>query len=265
MSQFWENLKNFVAPSNGGHGAVPANPENGSSDAPMAGMTAKSNGNEATANSTDNLGKPTNTKVENAFANTPAATGTQSQLDQLAAIWQNKDADKATDSMFNLDNETLDKTLAGVDFLQGVDPSLGQKALSGDPQSLAQLINSAVRNATKMQMQATTRAVEHGVEFGSKRTTDNVMSQVRSQQVQQQIAADNEIFNHPAAQPIVGPLLQQLQKQYPQQTPEQIKEHALSYLQTVFPGWKGGKNGNGQSQNQDVRRSKRIDTTFEDF
>lgn len=172
---------------------------------------------------------------DNGTGNAPAQKTEQepiSPLDQFKDIWQTpttKDGkqpvDPLTQPLLNTDPAKLAEAAKKMDFTQSIPPDLMQKALAGDANSLAQVINASAQAAFMASAQLNTQLVEGAVRQNNDRFSSTLEDRFRKHLVDN-TRSENPVLNHPAAAPMLDLAKRQLLSKYPDKTPTQINQMA---------------------------------------
>ena len=159
-----------------------------------------------------------------------------SPLDVHKDIWntpQLKDGQQPVDPfaqpLLSTDPAKLTEAARKMNFAQGIDPALVQKALSGDPQALLTAINTASQNAFLAASQLTTQVTEGAVTANNKRV-DSVLENKFKEYLVQQQRSDNPVLQHPAAAPMLDLAKKQLMQTHPDKSPTEIHRMAEGFL-----------------------------------
>lgn len=159
-----------------------------------------------------------------------------SPLDQYKEIWNTpvpKDGQQPVDPfatpLLSTDPTKLQEAARKMNFAQGIDPALLQKATSGDSQALLQAINQASQNAFLAASTLTTQVTEGAVTANNKRV-DSVLENKFKEYLVQQQRSENPVLQHPAAAPMLDLAKKQLMQAHPDKSPTEIHKMAEGFL-----------------------------------
>ena len=194
--------------------------------------------NFANAQPTGN--NPANTVNSPDSSGTPNAGGPQNPLDQFSDYFKPRQVDpnapkklSMTDPLLgDFEPTKLRESVAGINFAQGVNPELFQKALSGDANALAEAMSAVAREAFVASAQVSHKFVESGVRTGADRMLGDVDSRFHKLTLQQQ-TPKNEQLNHPAIKPMADALRLQFANANPNESAQQIQQRVEEYLTQV--------------------------------
>lgn len=175
----------------------------------------------------------------------------QSALDRMAELWKtdpNSQPNNGTPSaVFNLTPEKLSEIAGGVDFSKQLPQEMVQKALGGDPNALAALLNTTAQQSFKTSLDATTKMINAAFAQREKSFTDEVLPGMIDKRMKLSAIEDtNPIFRHPAAKPMLDGLRQQLVSKFPNASAQEVSELAGELLQQFAASL--SNNGNSQQQ-----------------
>lgn len=212
----------------GANGGPPTSDAGGSNNGTGSGTAA---GNTTVPN-------PSNTKLSDgsvaAFPQT--SEGAKSPLENYADLWapskDNPSAGKlpTLSPVLNVDANKIMEVSRGLDFTKGIDPSLLEKATSGDGAALVALINGAAQNAYAQGALATTSIVRNAFTLQEDNFNKQVMPSVLRRHSISSEVSKLGIADNPATAPMLQMLEQQFSAKYPTATPTEIRTHAETYL-----------------------------------
>lgn len=177
---------------------------------------------------------PTSDGTNPAF---PATTteGAKSPLDGFADLWKiddkSKTASPTLSPVMTVEPAKIMQAARQIDFTQGIDTTLVDKATKGDAAALMQVINAAAQNAFAQGAAATTRIVDTGFKAQETNFTNTVMPNILRKHSINQAVAESPLANNPAAAPLISMLEQQLTQKFPTASPAEIKNHANKYME----------------------------------
>lgn len=176
-----------------------------------------------------------------------------SPLDAHKDIWQTptpKDGQQPVDPfsqpLLSTDPAKLAEAARKMNFAQGIDPALVQKALAGDPQALLAAINTASQNAFLAASNLTTQVTEGAVSTNNKRV-DSVLEKKFTEFMLNQQRSDNPVLQHPAAQPMLDMAKKQLLAKHPDKSPAEIHKMAEGFLSDFASTLQGNTSNAGSS------------------
>lgn len=171
-------------------------------------------------------------------------------FDGFEKMWDNTSNPANQPPQLSVDPSKIADAVKDMDFMQHADPSLVQKAMSGDGDAFKQVFNQGLRHVFAMAMQGSTHLVgKHGDSIrGYMEST--IPSHVKSAQVQDSFLAENPVFANPAVRPLLGAVEKRLREMYPDASASEITKHARKYLSEVA-GMFSEKKGNNQEENPD--------------
>lgn len=124
-------------------------------------------------------------------------------------------------------SEAVTKAMSGMDFTQGINPELAQKALGGDQASLMELLNGVTRNAVSASVQMSHGMVEKGVSTGIERFGGDMDSRMRDFSLRNQ-NADNPALQHPFGKAMLSTIKKQIAAANPRMSADEVHQHAVS-------------------------------------
>ena len=156
-------------------------------------------------------------------------------LDSYKAMLENanKPAEPSDTPSFSLDGKVLDEVGGKLNFTQGVNPDLLQKATGGDAGAMVALMNTVAQNAYKAALQHNTALTDTHLNTRAEHEKKLVDGAVKSSLISNELASVPNA-NHPVVKQELVRIAQALAKENPDATPSQIKEEAVRYLNTVY-------------------------------
>lgn len=162
-------------------------------------------------------------------------TGVESEnpLDLYSKLMENAAKNsEAQAPVFKLDPKVLGEVSSKMDFMQGVDPALMQKATSGDVQALLQVMQATNQNAYKAALEHTSALTDTFINKRSEFETQQINKGVKTQLTHQSLSeAPN--YNHPAVKNELNRVAEQFARANPDQSPQEIAKAAQKYIQDL--------------------------------
>lgn len=181
---------------------------------------------------------------------------TVNPLDAYNKMYEN--ANKASEMeppKFAIDRKVLDEVSSGLDFTQGINPDLMEKALSGDTKALLEVIQSVGRNAYKASLEHVTALTDvhlnQRAEFDSKRLNQSIRQQLTSEAL-----SSIPNYTHPRVKAELNRIASTFAAANPDASPKQIAEEARKYLAELY----NAMNPPTSSNNKDTEKEE-IDWT----
>ena len=196
-----------------------------------AASAAPSNGQQA-----NQPADPAPKTVAETNPNSPAKTD-ENPLDLYAKMFQN--AATASDIQapsFSLDPKIIADVSSKMNFTQGINPELVQKANSGDAAAMIELIQEVGRNSYRAALEHTTKLTDthlnQRADFDSKKLAKGVKQQLTSDALS---SSDNANLNHPVVRAELNRIAQSFaaSPEYADASPQQIAAAAKKYMQDV--------------------------------
>lgn len=163
-----------------------------------------------------------------------------SALDQFKDLWQNPTnaegkpvvyTDPLAQPVLQFDPAKIQESAAKLNFTSGLAPELLTKALSGDVQAFADILNSVARAAVTGVTVNTGQVVNAALATQSQRLQEALPSHVKRVQLAQQ-PVDNPILEHPSVQPLMNALKQAEFNKNPSADPAEVHKKVSDYLVT---------------------------------
>jgi len=151
-------------------------------------------------------------------------------LDAYAKMFENaaNNSDIQAPS-FTLDSKVVDEVSGKMNFTQGIDKDLMQKAMSGDPEAFMKVIQSSSQNAYKAAIQhnagLTDTFINQRSEYEKKQINKGVRDQLTTQAL-----ADTPNFQHPVVKKELNRIADQFARANPDASPVEIAEAAKQYM-----------------------------------
>lgn len=195
----------------------------------------------------------------------PPTSAPNAPLDAFGTLWQtdptvSPPTDPWSQPLLPSDPAKINEAASKMNMLQGVNPDLMQKAMSGsDPQAFMDVINHVAQNTLAMSAQLSSATVERAGTGIRDRINSGLEDRFNEFQLKN-IPVENAALNHPAAQPLLKIAMQQIRMTNRDLTPQQIHAKAVDYL-TQFAGAV-----NPQQQQQSTgQRSGQQETDWDAF
>lgn len=151
-------------------------------------------------------------------------------LDAFNGMFDNSNTEADKPPSFFLPKDTLDTVARGQNFVSGIDNELMTKALSGDAQSLVDVINATAQNAYKASMDhmsgLSDRYVNNRLDFDNKSFGNKVKEQLTTAE----LSNNTPGFNHPVVKAQLSSVAKDLAKKNPDASPQEIATMARSYI-----------------------------------
>lgn len=177
-------------------------------------------------------GTPVVAPVDGVVPAVPAVASAEpvNPLDAYLKMFDNVvDKDKAVAPVFALESEALAKAASNLNFADGVDQVIMQKAKEGDFDAMLQVMNAMTQNTYQTSLQHTAALTDKFVQARSTYDADALPELVRGQLTHQALNG-TDIPDHPAVRNQLKETAIQLQKQHPTATPQWIATEARAYL-----------------------------------
>lgn len=180
----------------------------------------------------------------------------ENPLDVYKKMFENANSNSSIEApSFSLDPKVLGDVSKKMDFTQGVDPDIMQKASSGDVQALMEVVRTVGQNSYRAALEHTTALTDtHLKQRGeyeskkldvgvSKRLTENALS-----------SAPN--YNHPVVKSELNRIAGQISASNPDASPQQVAEAAQKYLSDLFAAINPASTQNKQEDTGETDWSK---------
>lgn len=173
-------------------------------------------------------------------------------LDAYAKIFEPAKDAPETPPTFSIDPKTLNDVSGSLDFTKSVNPELMQKAMTGDAQSMIQMMNmvgqQAYQAALSHSSSLTDRFVGARSEFDKKQIGSGVKKELTSQAL-----SSIPNYSHPVVRNQLNMLAGQIAAANPEYAPEQVAQTAQKMLQDLASAI------SPQQQQEDSQQSKETD------
>jgi hypothetical protein len=188
---------------------------------------------------------PTVTPGAPAVAATPAAPAAPvepsftSELDKFKSMWQTPTTDDGkpvqapvdplSQPVFTLDRQKVIDSAGKMNFTGEINPELLQKALGGDGNALAAIIDGAVRNAVAGVTLSQADLLNQAMLTNNQRVTAALPTHInRTTLLNSQ--TDDPVLSHPAVQPLLTALKQTAFARNPNAKPADIEAEVHNYI-----------------------------------
>lgn len=198
--------------------------------------------------------------VPAAFQGTAAESPEQkSPLDDFTAIFnidpktQGEDPEAAlTSPLFNYDATKMQEAASKMNFAQGIDQELAQKAMGGDAAAFMQVLNAVGQNAFVQSAQLNSSVTEQGINTRLA-AFDKVLPTRISAANTNELLNNDPTLNHAAVQPLMKAMLEQTTKAYPNASTaerlDMVKQYMSQVAQTLTPPPQATPQSGQQEQN----------------
>lgn len=149
-------------------------------------------------------------------------------------------------SVFDTNYEDYVKSIEQANFVSSADSELAKKALSGDPESLTQLLNQVSRRSVASSAFMATQVAKTGLDQWGNNFRSEVPGVVRSAEFESLDFSDIPEASSPMVGPLLQPLVKQFREAYPNASPSQIKSGVQGYLKDLI----GSKKAEEQESEQ---------------
>lgn len=176
---------------------------------------------------------PANPNDPAAFRAGSNGGGDASPLDKFQDLWKADPNAKPLEHSVQLpfDGKQVLEAAKGVDFLKKINPELVAKAMGGDANSMASVIQESSQLALAQSVGVTTSIVNEALTRQSKHYEDKVIPEIlRRHSVSTEVRRDNPMFENPAAAPMLNMLENQMAQKYPSASAADIRTMAQDYL-----------------------------------
>jgi len=159
------------------------------------------------------------------------ANDSTTPVDPLAPFAKMYDTPTQQDTapQFALDNAALTAAAGSLNFMQGVDPAIMQRAEAGDSKAIMQLIEHAGRQAYQSALShsstLTNKFTEAREAFNNKGFSGKVKSELT---VNAMTGMAN--FDHPVVRKELIKVAQDIQRQHPDASPQEVATRAKEYI-----------------------------------
>lgn len=168
--------------------------------------------------------------------NNPGKSG-ENPLDTYAKLFHNAAANSEIQApSFSLDPKVIADVSSKMNFTQGVNPELVQKATSGDAGAMIELIQEVGRNSYRAALEHSTKLTDTHLtqrsDFESKRLAKGVKQQLTSDALS---SSDNTNYNHPVVRAELNRIAESFaaSPEYADAPPQQIAQAAKKYFQDI--------------------------------
>lgn len=194
--------------------------------------------------------------VPPAGTSNPTATPPEpaNPLDNFKPLWETDPkavpaADPLAAPLFNGDPNKIAEAASKMDFLAKVPQDVMAKAMSGDAQSFAQVIQFVAQQSLSASAQLSAATIEQGTRRNNERLLETLPQRVRDIQLSQ-MQSENPVLQHPATQPFLNMVRSQIQAKNPGMSPQQIQKEAESHVLGLATAISATQNGSGSASSQ---------------
>lgn len=161
--------------------------------------------------------------------------GDQAPLDGFKDLWQIDDKDKKQlppiAPQIAMDPTKMREAAGKINFAAAIDPEVAKKAIGGDAEAFAQVMNS-VAQATLVQSSAiSAKVTEEALRKQAEAFQARIPDILRNHEISTGLRASSPVYENPALAPLVSMVESQMAQKYPTASPEEIKKQVESYLQ----------------------------------
>lgn len=156
----------------------------------------------------------------------------ENPLDSYAEMFKNAAKNtSAADAApkFSLDPKVVGEVSSKLDFTQGVDPELMQKAMTGDAKAFMQVIQLATQNSYKAALEHGTALTDTFVSQRAEFDKKSINSSVRSNLTDAALSSTPN-YNHPVIKAELTRVAKEFSAANPDATPQEIAETAKRYI-----------------------------------
>lgn len=123
----------------------------------------------------------------------------------------------------NVDPAKISAAAKSMNFLNGIDPALIEKAKGGDAEAFMAVVNASNQNAFQTAMVAIPGIIEPVLQQAEQRQAERAPALFQQLQLRTARASD-PVLQNPAVAPVVEALKTTIASQNPQDTPDQVME-----------------------------------------
>lgn len=162
-------------------------------------------------------------------------TGEKSPLDGFQDLWQIDDKDRKqlppVAPQIAVDPKKMQDAAKALDFSKAIDPEAAKKALAGDTEAFAGILNEVARAATVQASAASARVTEAALKAQSDAFQARIPEILRTHEASVGLRQDTQVYDNPALAPLVSLVETQMAAKYPNATPEQLRKQTNDFLQ----------------------------------
>lgn len=220
-------------------------------------------GMPANSNNNSNIQGPgTGSEPKGTQAAPPVAP--QDPMDAYIKMFDNSSVKNEVAPQFSLDDGVLDSVANNLDFMQGIDPELMQKATSGDINSIMQLMQASNRNAYKTIMKHQSGLTDKFIGLREQHNDKNFSSKIRGELTVNELSA-NSGQQHPVVRTQLIEIAKKMQQQNPDASPQEIARASKEYVNDLYKAMNPGS-GTAQNDNSNGKNSAPVnwDTFFDE-
>lgn len=154
---------------------------------------------------------------------------TQNPLDVYSKMFDNANKETEGAPAFKIDPKILNDVSGKMNFTQGIDPELMQKASSGDVNALLSIINITGQNAYRASLEHGTALTDtfltHKGGYDKKQLESGVKQQLTSNELS---SAPN--YSHPVVKAELNRVAAQFSRANPDASPQEVAQAARKYI-----------------------------------
>lgn len=151
-------------------------------------------------------------------------------LDAFTGMFNTANTEQDKAPSFLLPEDKLAQVASSQNFLQGINPELSQKALTGDANSLMEMMNAVAQNVYKNALAHNSQLSDAFVSSRLEYENKNLSGRVKQELTASELGNNTPGFNHPVVKAQLSKVAQDLARQYPDASPQQIAKQAKDYV-----------------------------------
>jgi hypothetical protein len=163
-------------------------------------------------------------------------------LDEFKTLWDTEAVPDGADpskgkpkGYLSMDPSKFKDHAAKLDFARLVDPALMSKAMGGDAQSFATILNQVTQAAFASSLQATHSMVERGLTNADGKIWERFPGELKKHSLMDSdLSEDFPQANHPAVKPMYDNVRQQMASKYPDASTSELKKMTDRYMRSAF-------------------------------
>jgi len=137
--------------------------------------------------------------------------------------------DQFAEPLLNFDPKKFGDTAGKMNFAGNIDPALMQKAMSGDQQAFAAVLNRVAQSSFTASAQVLTGILEQAFKKNNGRWDGSLDSRFRNLQLTN-TRSTNPVLQHPAAAPLLEGMKATIAAKDPTMRPEEVARKAEEYF-----------------------------------
>lgn len=168
-------------------------------------------------------------------ANNPANNTKQAEnpLDQFKGMFDNTSTDADKVPSFVLPSDKVNDVASKMNFTQGINPELMQKAMAGDAQSMMEIINNVGQQAYARSIEHTATLSDNFINQRLAHEGKTLNSKVKEQLTSAELQTKTPGFDNPVVKAQLSSTARELARMYPDATPQEIAQKARDYITTL--------------------------------